>query len=112
MRERGNIMKASYMWGWQTSKMGFKALDGYHMTSEELDKRWYVHEYLDPSVSEANCGWYGIAYCVCDINGENRTEFVLMFADKNDTPNAARWINVSGDSKGAIAEAVWSLVFA
>lgn len=105
-------MKASYTWGWQISKMGFKAIDCYHMTREELDKRHYVHEFLNPSVSEAKCGWHGIAYAVCDIDGENRTEFVLMFAEANDTPNGARWINVTGDSKGAIAEAVWSLVFA
>lgn len=104
-------MKASYMWGWQIGKMGFSALTSDHLTKDELDKRQYVNQFLDPSVHEAKCGWYGIAYCVCDINGEERTEFVLMFADKNDTPNAARWINVSGDSKGAIAEAVWSLVF-
>lgn len=105
-------MKASYSWGWQISQMGFKALTYDHMTAEELDKRYYVHQYLDPSVNKANCGWYGVVYCVCDIDGEDRREFVLMFADANDTPNQARWINVSGDSKGAIAEAVWSLVFA
>lgn len=49
-------MKASYTWGWQISKMGFKAIDCYHMTSEELDKRYYVNEFLDPSVREAKCG--------------------------------------------------------
>lgn len=92
--------------------MGYKALTGYHMTPEELDKRNYVNNFLDPSVREAQCGWYGISYAVCDINGEDRREWVLMFADKNDTPLGARWINVTGDSKGAIAEAVWSLVFA
>lgn len=105
-------MKANYMWGWQMSEMGFLALTNDRLTAEEIDKRWYVHEYLDPSVREAKCGWYGIAYCVCDIDGEDRTEFVLMFANKDDTPNGARWINVTGCSKGAIAEAVWSLVFA
>ena len=105
-------MKASYKWGWQISQMGFKALTYDNMTETELDKRSYVHQFLDPSVREAKCGWAAITYAVCDINGENRTEFVLMFADANDTPNAARWINVSGNSKGAIAEAVWSLVFA
>lgn len=105
-------MKANYKWGWQINEMGFKALTTDHLTPEEIDKRWYVHTFLDPSVREAKCGWHGITYCVCDIDGENRTEFVLMFADANDTPNGARWINVTGNSKGAIAEAVWSLVFA
>lgn len=106
------MMRANYAWGWQISDMGYKALTGYHMTPEELDKRHYVNDFLDPSVREAQCGWYGICYAVCDINGEDRREWVLMFADKNDTPLGARWINVTGDSKGAIAEAVWSLVFA
>lgn len=105
-------MKATYRWGWQVSNEGFLALTTNYMTRDEVEKRWYVNEFLSPCVEKANCGWHGISYCVCDINGENRTEFVLMFADKEDTPNQARWINVSGDSKGAIAEAVWSLVFA
>ena len=106
-------MRANYMWGWQISE-GFQALYVSSMTYEEIDKMRYVQEFLDPSVREAKCGWYGIGYCVCvsDIDGKDRTEFVLMFADKDDTFNSARWINVTGCSKGAIAEAVWSLVFA
>lgn len=103
-------MKRSYKWGWQLDPQT-KALTSYAMTPEELDKRWYVTKFLDPSVREAKCGWYGIAYCVADTNGENRREFVLMFAEANDTPNGARWIDVTGESKGSIAEAVWSLVF-
>lgn len=91
--------------------MGYKAITTDHMTKVELDKRWYVSQYLDPSVKEADCGWHGVAYCVCDIDGENRTEFVLMFGSPNDTPNNARWINVTAESKGSIAEGVWSLVF-
>lgn len=104
-------MKASYTWGWRIGEMGYKALTTDKLTREEIDKRWYVHEYLDPSVREAKCGWHGIAYCVCDIDGKDRSEFVLMFGGRNTTPNGARWINVTGGSKGAIAEAVWSLVF-
>lgn len=105
-------MKASYQWGWQISEMGFKAITADHLTPEELHKRWYVLHFLDPSVDNADCGWHGIDYCVCDIDGNDRREFVLMYADRSDSPNRARWINVTGDSKGAIAEAVWSLVFA
>lgn len=100
------------MWGWQIYDMGYRALPYDKLTDEEKDKSRYVHEFLDKCVLEANCGWDGIVYCVCDINGEERTEFALMFACENDTPPMARWINVTGDSKGAIAEAVWSLVFA
>ena len=103
-------MRATYVWGWQLPK-GLLALPTNKLTREELDKRRYVHEFLHPSVSEANCGWHSIAYAVCDIDGERRREYVLMFGDAKDTPVNARWINVSGDSKGAIAEAVWSLVF-
>ena len=105
-------MSRCYKWGWQIGQDGFMALTSDHMTMEEIEKRWYVSKFLDPSVHEANCGWYGICYAVCDINGKNRREFVLMFAEANDTPNGARWIDVTGESKGSIAEAVWSLVFA
>lgn len=104
-------MKASYRWGWQIDPE-FKALTRDRFTDNERDKARYVNEFLDASVNKADCGWDGVAYAVCDINGEYRTEFVLMFADRNDTPRQARWINVTGNSKGAIAEAVWSLVFA
>lgn len=104
-------MKRSYKWGWQIDK-NFLVLTSDYMTQEEIDKRWYVSQYLDPSVKEAKCGWYGVCYAVGDTNGENRREFVLMFGDANDTPNGARWIDVTGESKGSIAEAVWSLVFA
>lgn len=101
---------ANYIWGWQLPKE-FKAITSDYMTQEEIDKRWYVSQYLEPSVHEARCGWDGIMYAVVDNDGKDRREYVLMFADRNDTPNGARWINVTGDSKGAIAEAVWSLVF-
>ena len=104
-------MKRSYKWGWQIDK-DFLVLTSDHMTQEEIDKRWYVYQYLDPSVKEAKCGWYGVCYAVGDTKGKNRREFVLMFADANGTPNGARWIDVTGESKGSIAEAVWSLVFA
>ena len=105
-------MKRSYKWGWQIDDT-FQAITPYLMTKEENEKNWYVNQFLDPSVKEAKCGWHGIAYVVgtyCD--GEDRREYVLMFGSANDTPRAARWIDVTGDSKGAIAEAVWSLVFA
>ena len=105
-------MTYTYKWGWQINEMGYKALTSDHLTLEEIDKKWYVNQFLEPSVREAKCGWYGICYAVCDIDGEDRREFVLMFAEANDTPNGARWIDVTGNSKGAIAEAVWSLVFA
>ena len=105
-------MKANYVWGWQISNEGFSVIMPDDMTFEEQQKRHYVNQFLDPSVSQAWCGWHGIAYVVCTIDGDCRREFVLMFADRNDTPNQARWINVTGCSKGAIAEAVWSLVFA
>lgn len=105
-------MKRSYKWGWQIDSK-LHALNPSDLTSEERDKRWYVNQYLDPSVREARCGWHGIVYAVCcEDDGENRREYVLMFADKNDTPLRARWIDVTYDSKGAIAETVWGLVFA
>lgn len=105
-------MKASYKWGWQIRNDGFLKVTPDKLTNGEIDKRYYVNTFLDPCVHEAKCGWHGVSYCVCEIDGECRTEFVLMFGDKETTPNGARWINVTGNSKGAIAEAVWSLVFA
>ena len=103
-------MKASYVWGWQLPE-GTQALTWDKLNYEEVDKRSYVIDFLDPCVREARCGWYGVVYAVTEDAYGDRKEWVLMFADQNDTPNEARWINVSGNSRGAIAEAVWSLVF-
>ena len=99
-----------YKWGWQVSELGYMALPDGELTMEERIKKAYVNSYLDASVREAYCGWNGVAYCVAS-NGDDRREFVLMFANRNDTPNSARWIDVTYNSRGAIAEAVWSLVF-
>ena len=103
-------MKSSYKWGWQIIQQGYLSLTTDQLTPEEIDKRWYVAQFLYPSVHEAGCGWHGVSYCVCDGNGDRR-EFVLMYGDKETTPKGARWIDVTGNSKGAISEAVWSLVF-
>lgn len=104
-------MNRNYYYGWQLSEMGYSALTYDHMTDEEQEKRIYVNNLLDPSVHGADCGWYGVCYCVCDINGENRAEFIGMFATMDDTPNDARWICVTAEGKASIAEAVWSSVF-
>ena len=101
---------ANYIWGWQLSE-DTKAVDCYHRTNEENDKAWYVNNALDKSVAEAGCGWSGVCYAVTEDPYEGRMEWALMFANKDDTPRAARWIPVTGCSKGAIAESVWSLVF-
>ena len=105
-------MSRNYLWGWQVAERGFAALTSEHMTAGETDKKQFVDLFLDPCVREAKCGWPRVDYVVCEIAGEDRTEFVLMSGGRNDPPRAARWINVTGDSKGAIAEAVWGLVFA
>lgn len=99
-----------YKWGWQISELGYEVVPDSELTMEEQFKKAYVNCYLDASVREANCGWNGIAYCVLR-KGNDRREFALMFAGRNDTPNQARWIDVTYNSKGAIAEAVWALVF-
>lgn len=101
---------ANYIWGWQLPKET-KAVAYYERTNEEQAKAWYVNEALDKSVAEADCGWTGVCYSVTEDPDEGRREWAVMFANKEDTPREARWIPVTGDSKGAIAEAVWSLVF-
>lgn len=105
-------MSRNYRYGWELADLGFQAIHFSEMTPCELNKSVYVDSALNASVHDAGCGWYGVSYVVCTIGGENRTEFVMMFADKNDTPTGARWINVTGESKGSIAEGVWSTVFA
>lgn len=101
---------ANYIWGWQLPE-DTKAISRVYYTDEELHKSWYVNKELNDSVAAADCGWYGISYAVTEDSYGDRREWALMFADKDDSPRSARWIPVTGNSKGAIAENVWSLVF-
>lgn len=101
---------SQYIWGWELPE-DVKAVDYYNRTSEEMATGWYVNNALDKSVAEADCGWSGVYYSVTEDPCCGRREWAVMFANKNDTPREARWIPVTGCSKGAIAEAVWSLVF-
>jgi hypothetical protein len=66
-------MRSNYKWGWQINQEGFQALPADRLTREENDKRQYVDRFLAPSVEEAECGWYGITYCVCEnARGDHR----------------------------------------
>ena len=101
---------ANYIWGWQVPEYE-KAIDYDKMSEDEKEKARYVNGILDKSVSEAHCGWYGIAYVVTENAYGDHTEWTLMFGGKEKKPSDARWIPVTGSSMGAVAEAVWSLVF-
>ena len=101
---------ASYIWGCQVPS-DEKAIDYEKMTEDEQEKARYVNGVLDKSVSDARCGWYGIAYVVTENSYGDHSEWALMFGSKQDSPIHARWIPVTGCSRGAVAESVWSLVF-
>lgn len=101
---------ANYIWGWQLSDDN-KAIDYDMMTEDEQEKARYVNGALHKSVAEARCGWPVISYVVTEDSFGIRREWALMFGSKEHSPKSARWIPVTGNSKGAIAENVWSLVF-
>lgn len=101
---------ANYIWGWQLPE-DVKAIGYDQQTDDEKSKGRYVNNALDKSVAEAECGWCGVCYAVTEDKYGDRREWALMFASKDDVPKDARWVPVTGCSKGAIAEAVWSLVF-
>lgn len=98
----------SYTYEWCLIDKGYKFLDYRDMTQEELKKSSYVELYLSPSIHYANCGWDHAVYHVVQ-NEYGTEEYVAIYPNKGNSDG--RFINVSGNSLGAVAESVWNSVF-
>lgn len=98
-----------YTYKWNLVQNGFIELDWHFYSQEELKKSAYVEQYLSPSVKHALCGWDHCIYHVFANGYNDREEFVALYPDEDET--CGRFINVSGNSLGAIAEALWNNIF-
>lgn len=98
----------NYTWKWSLDEKGFVEVLFNEYTDCQTQKLKYVEKYLSPSILYANCGWNHVVYYVLK-NGSDTREYAALYPEKENTNG--RYINVSGNSLGAIAEAVWSNVF-
>ena len=99
---------SNYTWKWDLDEKGFIEVSFSELNECQFRKLDYVKKYLSPSILHANCGWNHVVYYVLK-NGCDTREYVALYPEKENTNG--RYINVSGNSLGAIAEAVWSNVF-
>ena len=73
------------------------------------NKLTFVNDHLKATIIAANCGWYDVEYKVMR-NGKCEIEFVVLWAGEKEK-SGSRWINVSGNSLGAILSEVSENIF-
>lgn len=98
----------SYMWKWQLDEREFSEVPFADYTKWQSIVNNYVSTYLSPSIEHANCGWHHCAFCVLK-NKYEADEFIVLYPDEEN--QNGRYICVSGNSLGAIAEVTWNSVY-
>lgn len=99
---------SNYTWKWNLDEKGFVEVPFEQYTECQTHKLNYVGKYLSPSIQHSNCGWHHATYYVLR-NKLGTEEYVALYPEKENVNG--RYINVSGNSLGAIAIATWSNVF-
>lgn len=90
---------SNYMYAFTVEERGYVRVFNY--TAVERDKMEYVRDYLFPALRYSKCGWNAVDYRVMETPSGIRTEFLVLWAE--DVGNSgSRWINVTGNSLGAI----------
>lgn len=98
----------NYTRKWSLEEKGFVEVPFNEYTKCQYSKLNYVEQYLSPSIQHSNCGWHHATYYVLK-NKLGIEEYVALYPEKENANG--RYINVSGNSLGAIAIATWSNVF-
>ena len=70
-------------------------------TTNEREKLKYVTNHLMPALHYSKCGWNAVEYKVMETPSGHRTEFLVLWAEAVGN-SGSRWINVTGDSLGAV----------
>ena len=91
----------SYMYEHTIKERGYVNVLPEEMSDCEQQKYEFVTKHLDRTLYEANCGWSNLQYKVMETPSGIRTEFLVLWAEEIDN-SGSRWINVTGNSLGAI----------
>jgi hypothetical protein len=89
----------SYLYAHEIEDRGYVRVSNY--TQVEMDKVDYVAQYLFPALHHSKCGWNAVQYKVMETPSGIRTEFLVLWAEAVGN-SGSRWINVTGNSLGAI----------
>lgn len=77
--------------------------------NEYRKKDRYIGNYLLPAIIHANCGWENIKYKIFESKTGSHEEYIVLCYDNHS--DEGRYINVSGNSLAAIAQAVSDNIF-
>lgn len=90
---------SNYMYEHTIKERNYAEVEIY--TTNERNKLKYVTNHLQPALHYSHCGWNVVEYKVMETPSGIRTEFLVLWAE--DVGNSgSRWINVTGNSLGAI----------
>ena len=90
-----------YLYEHEVKERGYVDIPAEELSDCELDKYSFVTFKLDPALYESKCGWESLQYRVMETSSGIRTEFLVLWAEGVGT-SGSRWINVTGNSLGAI----------
>ena len=90
---------SNYMYEHTIKERGYFRVFNYNTT--EREKMEYVKNCLFPALRYAHCGWNAVDYRVMETPSGHRTEFLVLWAETVGN-SGSRWINVTGNSLGAI----------
>lgn len=91
----------SYLYEHEVKDRGCVEVFPTEMSSCELQKYQFVEEHLCETLQKANCGWNWVQYKVMEAPRGIRIEFLILWAEEIGN-SGSRWINVTGNSLGAI----------
>ena len=89
----------NYMYAQTVVERGYVEVEKY--TTLEISKSGYVMHHLQPALHYSRCGWNAVEYKVMETPSGHRTEFLVLWAEAVGD-SGSRWINVTGNSLGAI----------
>lgn len=90
---------SNYMYEITVKNRGY--VDAKTLSHCELQKYAFVVDHLNKTLREAKCGWKNLEYKVMETPSGHRTEFLVLWAEEIGN-SGSRWINVTGNSLGAI----------
>lgn len=92
---------SNYMYEHAIKERGYVEKYPQEMSACELQKYNFVENHLCETLQESNCGWRWVEYKVMETPSGHRTEFLVLWAEAVGK-SGSRWINVTGNSLGAI----------
>ena len=90
-----------YLYENMVKERGYVEVESSNMSTCEFDKYVFVDVYLANALKASKCGWENLQYKVMETPSGHRTEFLVLWAEEVGN-SGSRWINVTGNSLGAI----------